>query len=347
MVRVETGARLHFGFQNLSLARERLYGGVGVALTEPRVVVEAERADDTRVGHDDTRLEHDDTRLEHDDARGGRGSVVDASASLSALVDRVVEVLGVPGAHVRAVETLPRHVGLGSGTQHALAVYAAVARAYDRPVDVRAASPRLGRGGRSGVGVATFESGGVIVDGGHPVERFTTETPARGEWTVPPVVARHPVPDDWRFVLAIPGGEGRHGVGEDASMRSAIERADPDIADELAGVLTRRVLPAIVENRPWAFGRAVGTFGRLNGAWYADEQGGVYRPPAGAIVDALSGSDALAGAGQSSWGPTVYAVSTASHVDEARAAARAALDAAGSDGAVVVARGRNEGATVE
>ena len=44
-VRVEAGGRLHFGFQNLSLAHERLYGGVGVALAEPRVELTAEPAE--------------------------------------------------------------------------------------------------------------------------------------------------------------------------------------------------------------------------------------------------------------------------------------------------------------
>ncbi|MFC6729179.1 hypothetical protein ACFQDG_11050, partial [Natronoarchaeum mannanilyticum] len=43
--RVEATARLHFGFQNLSLAHQRLYGGVGVTLDRPAFVVTAERAD--------------------------------------------------------------------------------------------------------------------------------------------------------------------------------------------------------------------------------------------------------------------------------------------------------------
>ena len=49
MATVETGARLHFGFQNLSLAHERLYGGIGVALAEPRLIVEAQRNPDPAV----------------------------------------------------------------------------------------------------------------------------------------------------------------------------------------------------------------------------------------------------------------------------------------------------------
>ena len=317
MVRVETGARLHVGFTNLSLAHERLYGGVGLALDEPRVVVEARRAE-----------------------------TVDADAALRDTVRVACDLLDVPGARVDLVEGLPHHVGLGSGTQHALATFAAVAAAYDREPRVRTYAPALNRGGRSGVGVATFEDGGVVADAGHPTERFTTTPPARGEWTVPPVTSRHAIPDDWRFLLVTPVGEGKSGDAENDSIRAVVENADPAIADDLAALLVRRLLPALAAGDRERFGTAVGEFGRLNGAWYADEQGGVYRPPVGRLVATLGDDPAVTGVGQSSWGPTVYGVTDSATADAAYEAGRRALDAAGVDGTVRVVRGRNEGATV-
>jgi beta-ribofuranosylaminobenzene 5'-phosphate synthase len=317
MVRVETGARVHFGFQNLSLARERLYGGVGVALAEPRAVVEATI----------------------DDA-------LDADPALERAAERAVDLLDVPGARVRLVEALPRHAGLGSGTQHALATLTAVARAAGRAPRVRERAPSLGRGGRSGVGVAVFESGGFVVDAGHPTERFTTSPPPQGEWTVPPVLARHDVPADWRFLLVVPEGTGKHGTEEDDSMRAVVERADPAIADEAAALLLRGVLPSVATADRERFGAAIGELGRLNGAWYADQQGGVYRPPAGELIEALRGESVVGGVGQSSWGPAVYGVTSADHAEEARAAAEAALDVTDVVGSVDVVAPRNRGATV-
>ncbi|WP_435175893.1 beta-ribofuranosylaminobenzene 5'-phosphate synthase family protein [Halorussus sp. AFM4] len=320
MARVSVGARLHFGFQNLSLAHERLYGSLGVALDSPRVVVTAEAAERVRCDHDGAR--------DH--------------------VRRAVDLLGVPGADVTVERTLPRHVGLGSGTQLALAVLAAVARAHDRQPRVRQRAPKLGRGGRSGVGVAAFEDGGFVLDAGHPTERFTADRPPRGEWAVPAVAARHAVPDDWRFVVVLPDADpGRSGDDEDASMRAVVERADPTIADEIAAVVTRRVLPAVATGDAEAFGAAVAEVGRLNGAWYADEQGGVYRPPVGELVAALGDATAIAGAGQSSWGPAVYGVTTERRAGAAREAAEAALSTVGVDGDVLVAEPRNRGARVE
>ncbi|WP_137284869.1 beta-ribofuranosylaminobenzene 5'-phosphate synthase family protein [Halorussus salinisoli] len=320
MARVTAGARLHFGFQNLSLAHQRLYGSLGVALDSPRVVVTADPAETVRCDHDAAR----------EYAR------------------RAVELLDVPGVDVTVERTLPRHVGLGSGTQLALTVLAAVAHAYDCERRVRERAPKLGRGGRSGVGVATFETGGFVLDSGHPTERFTADRPPRGEWSVPAVAAHHEVPDEWRFVVALPDSEpGRSGNDEDASMRSVVERADPDLADEIAAVVTRRVLPAVAVGDSEKFGAAVAEVGRLNGAWYADEQGGVYRPPVGEVVARLSESPAIAGAGQSSWGPAVYGVTTERRVGAAREAAYAALSVAGVGGEVLVAEPRNRGARIE
>ena len=317
MATVETGARLHFGFQNLSLAHERLYGGVGVALADPRVVVDAEPA--ATVSCDDDAVED--------------------------VVAAAVDALGVAGADVRVRQRYDRHVGLGSGTQLALALTRAVADAYDISADLRNLAPALGRGGRSGVGVATFLQGGFVADAGHPTERFTTSPPDPGTWDVPRPIAAQTLPDSWRFVLVTPAAEtGQSGAEEDQSMRTVVERADPGIADEIATLVTRQLLPAVAAGDCDGFGQAVARLGRLNGAWYADEQGGVYRPPAGRLVEALDDSTAVAGAGQSSWGPTVYAVTTAADAERVAGHAREALDSIGIDGQVRTAAPRNHGA---
>jgi len=331
-ITVTTGARLHAGFRNLSLSLGRLYGGVGLALAEPRASVTAEPESGVA-------------------ATGTDGAGDAPNGTPEAVADyarRTCDLLDLPGARVEVDERLPRHVGLGSGTQLALATYAAVARANGADPRPREDAPALGRGGRSGVGVAAFESGGFVADAGHPTERFTTAPPADGEWTVPAVLARYDLPADWRVCLVLPEADpGRHGEDEDRSIRGVVERADPDLAEELASLLVDRLLPAAVEGRLDPFAAALAEFGRLNGAWYADVQGGVYRPPAGRLVEALSGSPAVDGAGQSSWGPAVWGLTDAERAADARAAAGAALDAADCEGRVVLTRPRNEGAAVD
>lgn len=319
-VQVTAGARVHFGFGNLSLARERLYGGLGVSLREPWVRVEAAPADELR-------------------CEDPQGSEYAACA---------LDLLNRPGITLTVHERLPAHVGLGSGTQLALATLAAVARAHEREPRVRERAPQLGRGGRSGVGCATFETGGFVADAGHPAERFTTQPPATGEWRVPQPVARHALADSWRFVVVVPDIEpGRSDDHEDRSIERVVERADPAIADDISRIIAQRLLPAVAEDDWHAFGDTIAAVSRLNGAWYADEQGGVYRPPLGELVDVLERSPAVAGAGQSSWGPAVYGLTDSERADTARAAAREALSTIDVDGEVMVCAPDNEGARIE
>ena len=339
---VTTGCRLHFGFANLSLAHDRIYGACGVTLREPRVRVRVTPAD-TVTARDETGDAAFGSRV----GSGARLATVDRE-TVRAYAETACELLDVPGARVALDRALPRHVGLGSGTQTALSVLRGVAEAHDRAPRVRERAPRLGRGGRSGVGVAAFERGGCVVDGGHPTERFTADRPADGEWTVPPVIARHRIPDDWRFLLVVPDAPpGRSDDREDRSVRETITDAPPEPADRIAGVICRQLLPAVASGARERFGEAVWAIGRATGEWFADSQGGVYRPPVGEIVAALAEEPAVAGPGQSSWGPLVYAVTDAAHADAAREAGRRALAAADTDGRVALARGDNRGARVE
>lgn len=292
---VSAPARLHVGFVNLSLARDRVYGGIGMAVEEPRTTLTAEPGDGVTV-------------------TGGNGRV-------RRYVERAVDLLDVPGAAVEVESLIPPHVGMGSGTQLALTALAAVGDAHDVDVDVRERAPALGRGGRSGVGVATFEDGGFVVDAGHPARRFTVEPPAQGDWDVPAVVARHGLPDDWRAVVAVPtAAEPVHGSDEDARLRDAMLTADAGSAAEVDEALVDMVLPGAAEGDRRAFAAGVERIDRVNGAWYADVQGGRHREPARPLVEALRDRPDVDAVGQSSWGPAVYGVTTASAAEDVRGA---------------------------
>ncbi|MFB6113990.1 MAG: beta-ribofuranosylaminobenzene 5'-phosphate synthase family protein [Halodesulfurarchaeum sp.] len=325
-VTVETGARLHFGFRTISPEHERLFGSLGVALDEPRVAVSAEPADS-----------------------------IDCEHELAAeYADRAASLLSVDGARVTVDSHLSRHVGLGSGTQLALATLTAIACAHDLEPAVRERAPALGRGRRSGIGVATFESGGFVVDAGRPTESVLSRDPTdpgantAGEWTVPETVGRWDVPDSWRFVLVRPTGEaGRSGRAEAKSIREAMKRADPEIAERIESAIQSFLLPGLEENRIDVFGRGLSTIDLLNGSWFRPAQGAVYRPAVASIIDTLGRSPAVFGHGQSSWGPAVYGLTNAAAVGEARSAGRRALEEASLEGTVSVLEPRNRGVMID
>ena len=272
VVRVEAPARLHLGMLDVVGEGPRQFGGLGVAVSRPAVVIEAGPSDEfTAEGPDSERA--------------------------LAVARRCNESLGLAGgARIRVLEAIPAHVGLGSGTKLALAVTAALAALAGEDPDPPAIARAAGRGARSAVGLWTFVLGGLVVEGG-----VRPDVEQAG-----PLLARHAMPDHWRCVLAIPSAEpGLSGAAEEEAF--ARLRPDPQRAALIAQLVLTSLLPGLVERDLTEFGAALTQLQRLVGESFASVQGGVFHPRAGALVDALLRLGA-AGAGQSSWGPAVYGV---------------------------------------
>src|SRR5438067_1241891 len=109
------------------------------------------------------------------------------------------------GVEVIVHEAIPPHMGLGSGTKLGLAI----ARGLAGLAGISATPERLaeasGRGARSSVGLWTFVAPGLVIEAGVRAERW-----------ISPMVARHPMPEQWRCVLALPlGVEGLSGDAEE------------------------------------------------------------------------------------------------------------------------------------
>jgi beta-ribofuranosylaminobenzene 5'-phosphate synthase len=308
-VRVEAPARLHMGMLAVAGDGARRFGGLGVSVSRPAVVLEAEPAGELS-------------------AEGA-----DAERALT-FARRCRGALGLPGgAHLRIVETIPPHVGLGSGTKLALAVAQALAALHGRTVDAPELAEAAGRAARSAVGMWTFALGGFVVEGG---VRAGGERPA-------PLLMRHAVPDEWRIVLVVPRAEpGLSGVAE----AQAFGRLTP--SDERSAAITQLVLtsllPALVERELEEFGAALTRVQQLVGDAFASVQGGRFHPRAGALVEALLRSGA-AGAGQSSWGPAVYGVVGSEAAG--RELARRMGDVVGGEGSVELVAFDNGGVRVE
>lgn len=271
-VRVEAPARLHMGMLDASGEGARRFGGLGVAVRRPALVVEASTSDElTAEGPDGERA--------------------------LAVAERCHAALGRgPGARVRVLETIPAHVGLGSGTKLALAVTTALSALSGRSLDPAAMARMAGRGARSAVGLWTFAVGGLVVEGGR---RQGVDEPA-------PLLTRHAMPDEWRCVLAIPAAEPGLSGGAEATAFARV-RPDPDRSALISQVVLTALLPALVERDLDGFGAALSRVQRLVGDAFAPVQGGTFHPQAAPLVDALLRLGA-AGAGQSSWGPAVYGV---------------------------------------
>ena len=308
-VRVEAPARLHLGMLAVAGDGARRFGGLGVSVSRPAVVLEAQPGDELSV--EGAEAERALTFAQHcRDALGLTG-----------------------GAHLRMVEAIPPHVGLGSGTKLALAVAQALAALHGRTADAPALARAAGRAARSAVGMWTFALGGLVVEGG---VRQGAERPA-------PLLMRHAMPDEWQIVLVVPKAEpGLSGVAEAQAFARLAPSSERSAA--IAQLVLTSLLPALVERDLEEFGGALTRVQQLVGDAFAPVQGGRFHPRAGALVEALLRGGA-AGAGQSSWGPAAYGVVGSEAAG--RELARRMEDAIAGQGSVEVVPFDNRGARVE
>ena len=210
---------------------------------------------------------------------------------------RLAEVWPLPAVRVELLETIPAHSGLGSGTQLGLALGVGLAHLLGRDEDARAIARFLERGARSGIGLATFLTGGFLVDGG----RGAADEP-------PPIISRLAFPETWRLLLMLDeNGRGLSGEVE----RAAFQHLPPfpaAAAADLCRLTVMRLLPAVAEADLGAAGLAIGELQRVVGDYFAPAQGARFTSPDVAEILRWIEGQGIAGVGQSSWGPTGFAL---------------------------------------
>ena len=271
---VEAPARLHFGVLDLRGELGRRFGGLGAGIPQPSLLLEVAPAPDLSAeGEDSSRaLEFARRFLAHHRLEAG--------------------------ARLTVHRQIPPHSGLGSGTQLGMAVARALAELYGLPTESLALARAVERGLRSAIGIWTFTLGGFIVEGGR----------RPGSEEIAPLVARLPIPPEWRCVVAVPpGNPGLSGEAE----ASAFERLPAPAAEQVervAHLVLMQLLPALVEGDLTSFGAALSAVQRITGSWFAAAQGGTFAPGLGERLVRCLGAWGAAGVGQSSWGPAVYGV---------------------------------------
>lgn len=316
---VETPARLHLGFIDLNGECGRIFGSIGVALDRPRYVLEAISGEG---------IQPDGTS--------------DGAEALETLRD-VRSRLGVEGGVIiREIESVPRHMGFGSGTQRRLAAAFAISRLAGKPVPVPDLARLVGRGRRSGVGIAVFQQGGLVVDAGR--RTGSDGRPAQDDLDIPPVIFQHPVPQDWIFVIVTPSGtQGLCGPREEEIFRHL-----PPMGQEAVGRISRltlmRVIPGVMTEDIHGFGEGIGEIQTLMGQYFAPYQGGIWATRTGKEVAAKALERGAFAVGQSSWGPAVFALVRGE--ETARTLAQDIRDIAGTAAlAVFYTRVNNRGMT--
>lgn len=298
-VGVVAPGRLHLGFLDPSGTLGRRFGSLGLMIEGFATEVEIAASDADRWLADGA-----PERAELDRAVSHLQRLRERTGRREALALRLRRVL-------------PAHAGLGSGTQLALAVGRAFARWHDLDIPTATLAQWLARGQRSGIGIAGFDLGGLLVDGGPGPDGAPAKPLARVE-----------LPGEWRILVVL--DERCRGLSG-AQEREAIATLPPlsrAAAADLCHQVLMRVLPGAACGDFEAFAAGLNRVQRVLGEHFAPAQGGsAWTSPAVARLMRWLQATAGEGAaiGQSSWGPTGFAfvprAEVATHlVDAARAA---------------------------
>ncbi len=317
-VTITTPARLHFALIDLNGALGRIDGSIGLAIDEPNFQIEAEPSNHVQV----------ESVHYQERARG--------------VVERLQAKFGIGGVNLKFRSEIPYHSGFGSGTQLALGIAQSVNLLYDLDLSVTELASAVGRGGTSGIGVAAFEGGGFIVDGGHsyPDQKSSFLPSSAAEQTPPPpTLLRHPFPD-WDVLITVPNCTRIAGLTE-VNLFQKLCPQPRSTAEQLSHLILLRLLPAIFEENLDAFGEAVNSIQKFG--WKQveiDAQGEVLRQTLNFLLD-----NGAVGAGVSSWGPAIFAFGE--NLIELREKTQAYVKGTAAGGTCFITKANNTGAGVE
>jgi predicted sugar kinase len=302
VVEVRTPARVHLGMLSFGVPTVRSFGGIGIMLDRPGVHV----------------------RLQKSEQFLARGPLAERALEFAQSCVSAWDLGAQAACTIEVVSTPRAHVGLGSGTQMALAVAAGMRQLFRPPLPEASAeadndptddewlfdtndaihcAQAVGRGRRSCVGVYGFSRGGLIIEAG----RIVPATPGVKGEGVSPMVARVRLPSAWRCVIIIQ----RDSIGLYGELeKAAFARLPPvpiEISAELARLALMQLLPAAVEANFTEFSDAVYRYGQLAGKPF--EQESLKLPHAASTADVIEllGELGVRGCAQSSWGPAVMA----------------------------------------
>lgn len=274
---IRTPCRLHFGLTSLGHnPTQPQFGGVGVMVDQPCVTLRFEPA----------------TSFEVD------GPLSERVEKFSVAFAEKAQLTALPNVGIYVIEAPREHVGLGTGTQLELATAAGlseiVGKFWRDPVCL---AKLTGRGKRSAVGTHGFLNGGMIVDGGQLPNESLGQLALRVDF-----------PPGWRFLLITARNEqGRCGLAEDEAMCN-LPPVLPTVTRELHQLIDSQLIPAAQRKEFANFSSALYHYGCLAGECFAEVQQGIYASPAIVELVAWLRSEGVGGVGQSSWGPTVFAL---------------------------------------
>jgi len=323
---IETPSRLHLTLIDLNGSLGRIDGGVGLTLEKPGLVLEMkENSGEISVEFKNPENLYAKVRADDED-------------KIKTSARRMMDYFHLEGGYDFTVhETYLSHSGLGSGTQISLAVGKLISDSAGQQLDAPQIASIVGRGGTSGIGVASFAKGGFIVDAGHHQREKPGFLPSSASTaSPPPIVARYDFPQDWKVVLVIPHVEKNVSGPTEVNIFQEYCPVPLEEVQQLSHILLMKMMPAVLEKDLDRFGESINSIQSIG---FKKVENQLQNPVIGEIMQLLRDAGAP-GVGMSSFGPTIYAITDSPR--DIVGVAREALAEVG--GNIIETRAQNSGA---
>lgn len=317
-IKIRTPSRIHLALIDLNGEIGRVDGGAGIAIEEPHIEITGYQSEENSLS----------------------GNIVNVERFHS--VSQKFKHLTGNNASVEVISDYRSHVGMGSGTQISLAIGEAYNRLFELKLSVREIAEITGRGGTSGIGVAAFQSGGFIVDGGHSTREKAGFTPSSAsKASPPPVISRQDFPP-WKIVVVTPELSGFSGADEVSLFEKHCPVPIEDVR-KISHLILMKMIPSVMESDLDDFGDSLWEIQSLGFKKIEIDQYGSL------IWDPLQNLRELTPAvGMSSTGPTVYAITdTDANAKDIQKYAVNYFQDKGLDCEKIITTARNRGADIE
>ncbi len=305
---IKTPIRLHMGIIDISRKFQREYGALGVMVK----------------GGFEVKVEKD----EHLSVKASEENAVDIKAAYDAMKSKL-DIKD--NFRIEVLKSIPRHMGLGSTTQLKLAMGAGIGKLSGHDLKIKDLADIVGRGRYSATGTYGFDKGGFILEGGKS-----------GDEEIPPMTVHYRLPEDWRFLMVCPKIEQSYDEEEERPIMNEI-RTDSKFAEKISHNIVMGVLPAVKTGDCKEFGKHITQIQHYVGESFSScQEGSEFHP---AVINIINKLEKFTyGAGQSSWGPTVYGITDEEKGVKAKSKIEKWLDKKGIEALVRLAEPNNHGA---
>lgn len=291
-MKIETSARLHLSLIDLNGLEGRLDGGIGITLENPSLSIESkESCNETTITFDE--------KLNIFNKKLYENKIIEAT-------NKIKKYLNIDTTYEFKINDIyPIHHGLGLGTQLALSVSKLISELNETELNTIELATIIQRGGTSGIGVYSFDMGGIIIDGGHKKSLKKDYLPSSAsKVSPPPLIAHYDFPEEWHIILATPNTTNGASGKKEIDIFQSYSPIDIKDVQQISYLTLMKLMPAILEKDIHNFGDAVNKIQNLG---FKKIERNLQDSQTNNLIDLMHELN-IPAVGMSSFGPTCFGI---------------------------------------